>query len=94
MLVEPLVEHKRDCPMSSRSSFPTEVYSTDCRLSQSDSVWEAVAKPMPKLGKSGKRKRQEIDKHPVIKNQWTGQSACALSYREKIKETQPTPVMS
>ena len=55
-------------PMSS-SSFPTEVYSTDCRLSQSDSVWEAVAKPKPNLSKSGKRKRQEEDKHPVLKKQ-------------------------
>ena len=52
--------------MSSRSSFPTEVYSTDCRLSQSDSVWEAVPKPKPNLSISGKRKRQEVDKHPVI----------------------------
>ena len=25
--------HKRDCPMSSRSGFPIEVYSTDSRLS-------------------------------------------------------------
>ena len=45
--------HKRDCPMSSRSSFPTEVYSIDYRLSQSDSVWEAVVKPKPNLSKSG-----------------------------------------
>ena len=36
--------HSRDCPMSSRSSLPTKVYSTDSRL-QSDSVWGAVAKP-------------------------------------------------
>ena len=54
--------HKRDCPMSSRSSLPTEVYSTDSRLSQSDFVWEAVAKP-----KSGKRKNQKVDRHPIIK---------------------------
>ena len=31
--------HKRDCPMSSRCSIPTEIYSTDSRLNQSDSVW-------------------------------------------------------
>ena len=55
--------------MSSRSSFPTAVYSTDYRLSQSNSVREAVAKPKPNLSKSGKRKRQEVDKHPVIKKQ-------------------------
>ena len=55
--------------MSSRSSLPTEVYSTDCRLNQSDSVWEAVAKPKPNLSKSGKRKSQEFNKHPVIKKQ-------------------------
>ena len=59
--------HKRDCPVSSRSSLPTEVYSTDSRLNQSDSVWEAVAKPRPILSKSDKRKSQEVDKHPVIK---------------------------
>ena len=61
--------HKWNCPISSRSSFPTEVYGTDCHLSQSDSVWEAVAKPKSNLSKSGKRKRQEVDKHPVIKKQ-------------------------
>ena len=55
--------------MSSRSSFPTEVYSTDCHLSQSDSIWDPVTKPKPNLSKSGKRKRQEVDKHPVIKKQ-------------------------
>ena len=59
--------HKRNCPMSSRSSLPMEVYSTDSRLSQSDSAWEAVANPKPNLSKSGKRKSQEVDKHPVTK---------------------------
>ena len=34
--------HKTDCPMSSKSNIPTEVYSTDSRLSQSDSLWGAV----------------------------------------------------
>ena len=61
--------HKRDCPMSSRSSLPTEVYSTDSHLNQSDSVWEVVAKPKPNLSKFGKRKSQEVEKHPVIKKQ-------------------------
>ena len=61
--------------MSSRSNFPTEVYSTDCRLSQSDSVWEAVAKPKPKLSNSGKR---EVDKHPVIKKQEVTTSSLRL----------------
>ena len=55
--------------MSSRSSFPTEVYSTDSQLSPSDSVWEAIAKPKPSLRESGKRKRQEVDKHPIVKKQ-------------------------
>ena len=36
--------HKRDCPMSSRSSLPTKVYGINSRLNQSDSVWEVVAK--------------------------------------------------
>jgi hypothetical protein len=53
----------------SSNSFPTEVYNADCRLGRSDSVWEAVGKPKPKLNKSGKRERQEIDKLPVIKKQ-------------------------
>ena len=61
--------HKRDCPMSSRSGLRTEVHSTDYWLGQSDSLWEAVAKPKPNLSKSGKRKSQEVDKHPVIKKQ-------------------------
>ena len=61
--------HKRTCPMSSRSSLPTEVYSTGSRLSQSDSVWVAVAKPKLNLSKPGKRKSQDVDKHPVVKKQ-------------------------
>ena len=61
--------HKRDCPMSSRSSLPTEVYSTDSQLSQSDSVWGSFAKPKPNLSKSGKQKSQDIDEHPVTKKQ-------------------------
>ena len=36
MFVEPLVEHKRDYPMSSRSGLPKEMYNTDSQLSQSD----------------------------------------------------------
>ena len=45
-----------------------EVYGTDSRLSQSDSVWESVAKPKPNLSNSGKRKSQDVDEHPVTKN--------------------------
>ena len=59
--------HKRDCPMSSRCSLPTEMYHTDSRLNRSDSVWGAVTKAMPKLSKSDKRKHQEDDKLPVTK---------------------------
>ena len=59
--------HKRDCPMSSRSGLPTEVYSTDSQLSQSDSLWGAVGKSKSNLSTSGKRKSQEIDKHPTKK---------------------------
>ena len=59
--------HKRDCPMSSRSGRPKEVYSTDSRLSQSDSPWGAVGKSKSNLSTSGKRKSQEMDKHPVKK---------------------------
>ena len=63
--------HKRDCPMSSRSGLPTEIYSTDSRLSQSDSLWGAVGKPKLNLSTLGKRKSQEIDKHPLKKKQAT-----------------------
>ena len=63
--------HKRDCPMSSRSSFPTEVYSTDSRLSQSDSLWGAVGKSESNFSTSGKRKSQEIDKYPIKKKRVT-----------------------
>ena len=35
--------------MSSRSGLPTEVYSTDSRLSQSDSLWGAVGKSKSNL---------------------------------------------
>ena len=54
--------HKRDCPMTSRSSLPTEVYSADC---QSESVWKAVAK------RELVRHKEDpgVDKHPVIKKQ-------------------------
>ena len=51
------------------SSLSVEVYSTDSRLNQSDSVWELVAKPKPNLSKLGKRKSQEVDKHPVINSE-------------------------
>ena len=57
--------HKRDCPMSSRSGLPIEVYSTDSRLSQSDSLWGAVGKSKSNLSVLGKRKSQEIDEHPI-----------------------------
>ena len=80
--------HKRDCPMSSRSTLPTEVYSTDCCLSQSDSVWKAAAKPKPNWSKLGKRKIQEVDKRLVIKKQRittssfeVGDSVCLHSSR-------------
>ena len=63
--------HKRDCPMSSRSGLPIEVYSTDSRLSQSDSLWGAVGKSKSNLSTSGKRKSQEIDKHPIKKKRVT-----------------------
>ena len=63
--------HKRDCPMSSRNSFPTEVYSTDSRLSQSDSLWGAVGKSESNFSTSGKRKSQEIDKYPIKKKRVT-----------------------
>ena len=53
--------------MSSRSGLTTEVYGTDSRLSQSDSVWGSVAKPKPNLSNSGKRKTQDVDEHPVTK---------------------------
>ena len=59
--------HKRYCPMSSRCSLPTEIYNTDSRLNQSDSVWRAVAKAKPKLSKSGKRNRQDDDELVVMK---------------------------
>ena len=55
--------------MSHELKLPAEVYSTDCCLSQSDSVWEAVAKPKQNLTKSGKKKSQEVDKHPDVKKQ-------------------------
>jgi hypothetical protein len=63
--------HKRDCPMSSRSDLPTEVYSTDSRLSQSDSLWGAVGKSKSNLSTLGKRKSQEINKHPIKKKRVT-----------------------
>lgn len=59
--------HKRDGPMSSRSGLPTEVYSTDSRLSQSNSPWGTVGKSKSNLNTSGKRKSQEVDKHPIKK---------------------------
>ena len=61
--------HKQDCPMTSRSSLPMAVYSTDSQLSQSNTAWEAVPKPKPNLSNLGKRKSQEFDKHRVIKKQ-------------------------
>ena len=54
--------------MSSRNGLPTEVYGNDSRLSRSDSVWGSVAKPKPNLSNSGKRKSQDVDQHPVTKN--------------------------
>ena len=59
--------HKRDCPMSSRSGLPTEVYSTYSRLSQSDSLWGAVGKSKSCLSTSGKRKSQQVDELPIKK---------------------------
>ena len=60
--------HKRDCPMSSRSGLSTEVYSTDSRLSLSDSLCGTVGKSSKSnLSTSGKRKSQEVDKHPIKK---------------------------
>ena len=61
--------YKRDCPMTSRSSLPMAVYSTDSQLSQFNTAWEAVPKPKPNLSNLGKRKSQEFDKHRVIKKQ-------------------------
>ena len=68
--------------MSSRSSFPTEVYGTDSRLSQSDSLWGAVGKPKSDLSTLGKRKSKEVDKHPVKKKRVTRletMSACTVA---------------
>ena len=63
--------HKRDCPISSRSGLPTEVYSTDSRLSQSDSLWGAVGKSKSYLSTSGKRKSQQVDELPIKKKRVT-----------------------
>ena len=71
--------HKRDCPMSSRSSLPTEVYSTDSQL---DSLWGAVGKPKSDSSTLGKRK---VDKHPIKRKRVTsfevGDYVCLHSSR-------------
>ena len=63
--------HKRDCPMSSRSGLPTELYSTDSQLSQPDSLWGVLGKSKSYLSTSGKRKIQQVDEHPIKRKRVT-----------------------
>ena len=86
--------HKRDCPMSSRSGLPTEVYSTDSRFSQSCSLWVAVGKSKSNLSALGKRKSQASNQKEMsdyLINFEVGNyvclhssTACTLSYCQKM----------